>query len=751
MLIQAIEACTKEEFDRIVTTFISVVYGNQHIVVTDGKDDTGIDIKVFDYGASKVQYQLTTQKSSSPNERLTFDKKIKADIAKAQDNAANYGWVPELHFFYSYKLTNLAIREYELFARQQNVRLTIIDANTIAAYAEDYPELQRAILSTTEGWKEYQSNASSTGDERKSLLYDMVSFGSVSNVKLQIVDAYILQCLFESVGMTSDEIAGACMSKFQSKENGNFYKTRVNKLYSEQHFLTYSRETKKYSLKPVKETEIKRATEQLKVDEQRFLYRIACVLDVYQLKGKQEEIINILKDIYVNNFSSCIKLAASAEINGVGQLSSFLSACGVVGDALVNIIKELLMVCDDDKYLQRICASIVFSEKTNIDRLEQYAYESKKVYLDTTVVLYLLCYHFDPYAKINDDYKYIQSKLLIEYCRKKGVSLYLTNRYFGEVASHVEEALRLEPFTRLQNFRSLGSSGNVFFNHYLSLEGHGDYDGSFREYLNKFNLSYTDTNKTRNEYLKSHLKSIGITYEMIDRQYSYEETSKLITLELTEHNRYKTPSALSNDAIMLEYLADADISVHQVAPLFVSWDKTLLGILKQFYRLHPNGQRWIQLTPGQFVDRYSLLSCSVDQETITKRMLAMISETLIQSTHSLLDTLQMIVNPDDEIGLEYSNRFAKMRDSIVVEASRVNDIRQEEPKKHALDDVMFNITTHYFEDPQMIDKYKGLFKKESHMEQLMEIIERNVLYYRDYQKLEDSVYSELNSLMDKDD
>ena len=749
MLNQAIEACTKEEFDEIVKTYLRVVYDNQHIVVTDGNNDTGIDIKVCDYGASKVQYQLTTQKSSSPSERQAFVNKIKADIAKAKENAANYGWEPELHFFYSYNLTNLVIRKYELLARQQDVRLTIIDAKTIASLADDYPELQRIILSTTDGWSEFQSNSSSAGDERKNLLYDLVSFGAISNVKLQIVEAYILQCLYESDGLTNDEIAEACMRKFQSKENENFYKNRVNKLYSEEHVLTYSRETKKYGLTPAKETEIKRATEQLKVDEQYFFSRIASVLDIYQLRERQNDIISLLKDIYVNNFSSCIKLADAAEINGVSQLMTFLASCGIDEETLFDVIKELLQVCDDDKYLQRICASIVFSEKSNIDRLEQYAYESKKIYLDTSVALYLLCHHFNPHAKIEDDYKYTQSKLFIEYCHKKGVTLYLTNRYFGEVASHVEEALRLEPFTRIQNFRSLGGSGNVFFNHYMSLKELGDFDGSFREYLDELNFSNTDTNKTRSEYIKSHLKNIGVAYETIEQQYKYDETSKLISIELADRHRYKTPSALANDAIMLEFLTDDDISVHQVAPLFISWDKTLQGIMKQFYRLHPNGQRWIQLTPGQFVDRYSLLSCSVDQETITKNMLAMISETLVRSTHSLLDTLQMIVNPDDEVGLEYSNRFAKMRDSIAVDASRPTSAKLDDQKRHILDDVMFNITTHYFENPQKVDKYKGLFKEERHMEQLMDIIERSVLHYRDYQKLDESVYDELDTLMDE--
>lgn len=43
-LIQRIEACEKHEFDKIVKSFLKEIYHYDRVVITDGKDDSGIDL-----------------------------------------------------------------------------------------------------------------------------------------------------------------------------------------------------------------------------------------------------------------------------------------------------------------------------------------------------------------------------------------------------------------------------------------------------------------------------------------------------------------------------------------------------------------------------------------------------------------------------------------------------------------------------------------------------------------------------------
>ena len=64
-LIHMIAACEKTDFDKIVKAYLKEIYSYKHIVQTDGKDDCGLDIKVFDFSNQKIQYQMTVQKSDS--------------------------------------------------------------------------------------------------------------------------------------------------------------------------------------------------------------------------------------------------------------------------------------------------------------------------------------------------------------------------------------------------------------------------------------------------------------------------------------------------------------------------------------------------------------------------------------------------------------------------------------------------------------------------------------------------------------
>lgn len=109
-LIQMLAACEKTDFDKVVKMYLKEIYSYKRIVQTDGKDDCGIDIKVFDFSDQKIQYQMTVQKSETQREKTALKNKIFQDVAKAKENAEQYGWSNKLIFFYSHELTNKVIR-----------------------------------------------------------------------------------------------------------------------------------------------------------------------------------------------------------------------------------------------------------------------------------------------------------------------------------------------------------------------------------------------------------------------------------------------------------------------------------------------------------------------------------------------------------------------------------------------------------------------------------------------------------------
>ena len=84
LLVKLIDSSEKNEFDKIVKTYLKEVYGFERIVVTDGKDDLGIDIRVFDYGQSKIQYQLTIQKNNTSQKKNKLNNKLFEDVKKGK-------------------------------------------------------------------------------------------------------------------------------------------------------------------------------------------------------------------------------------------------------------------------------------------------------------------------------------------------------------------------------------------------------------------------------------------------------------------------------------------------------------------------------------------------------------------------------------------------------------------------------------------------------------------------------------------
>lgn len=750
-LIQIINACEKNEFDIIVKSYLKNVYGYERVVVTDGKDDTGIDIKVFDIGSEKNQYQMTIQKSENTQQKSQLKTKIFEDVAKAKINAEEYGYSNRLYFFYSYEMTNKTQREYKREAlTQHNIDLEIIDANQIAEEAEDFLALQQTIYKIS-GFEEFKIKTSQYDSDNKNLIYDLISFGKASDIKLELVEAYIIQCLYENDSLSQTEIAELCIAKFSSKENTTFYTKLINKIYSKDKRLVYSKESKKYSLSVEERKKLASLIEQNKLDEQHFFNELVTILKKYNQEDNLSKYIDLLYDLYINNFSKRIRLSDDIEKLELNNLFTYTKNQLKDTQLCKQMILNLLTVCDNNKYMQEVCASAIFGSKINIDDLQNYAKEKKFVYIDTTIALHLLCYF---YEQDNDyeNYYYQLSKQLSEFCRKNSIELHLTNRYMWEITTHIQEAFNLVPFTKLSNFNSLGKSKNVFYNYYCYLFESDIIDCSYEEFLSNFEFKNSNNrssdNHHNNQLIEQYLNNLGIKIIDITKTYDINSTSKILGIQLASSNRNKTAFALNNDAIMLEYLGDNN-DVHDIDPVFITWDKSLFKVLKEFFTKNPSALRWMQFTPSQFIDRYSLLSFSINEETITKEMLALLSGDIVNHTYSLLDSLALILNPEDKVGLEYTKRLVEMKDSQIYTTEKQSDEISENTDNNALDTTVFHITTHYRENEIQYSNIKKLFMSEEYMEEVLSIIDKSIKIIMEKHSFDKNIIDELDRIIAK--
>lgn len=742
-LIQIINACEKHEFDKIVKAYLKEIYKYERVVQTDGKDDCGVDIRVFDCSGQKIQYQMTVQKSGTSQEKNALKKKLFEDVDKALNNVKNNGFSDSLFFFYSYELTNKVKFEYKREAKQKGISLEIIDAVQIAQESEDYLVLQEVIYETS-GLNEFKLKKSLFEDKNTCLIYDLVSFGVSSDIKMEIVEAYIFQCLYESNGLTQEQISNMCKEKFRSKENQTFYTKLINKLYSTEKRINYTKETKIYSLGSKERESYKNRLEKMQLDEKSFLSNIGEELKKYGQEAYLDDYVHYLHNAYIRIFSKRVEGHSDSEHTDkdLEEILDFAKSHLQTEEKSNRLVSSLITVCETNKYLQKISASKIFSSRVNIDNLQKYANEKKRVFIDTTIGINLICCFYNKHAKY-ENYNYILSKSLNDFCIENGIKLYLSERYLWEITSHVREAFNISPFTKIEGLNSLGGSRNVFYNFYRSLQKNNEYESSFDDFLEEMDFITSCTNDSINQKIQYYLEQMGVEIEHFEKSYDIMETRRLMETILAESDRFKTSFAIENDCIMLKFLADPNVDVHRVDPVFITWDKTLFRILKDFYRDNVKSNRWMQFTPSQFIDRYSLLSFSIGSETISKEMLAVLSDDIVQHTNNLLDSLSLILNPSEEVGLKYTKKMMEMKNTQIYTIDKKSD----EPlssEDNALDRVIYNITSHYQDN---INSLRKVFATEDYMDEVVIIIKEGMKSYRDSKKLNDALFERIDQII----
>lgn len=751
-LINTLEACEKFEFDKIVKVYLQEVHDYRRISITDGKDDTGIDIRVFDTNGQKLQYQLTTQKSQSNSEKSKFRNKLEEDIDKAKVNSNNYGYHPSLIFFYSKKLTLKVIRDLENKALQKGINLTIIEANRIADEAEEYIQLQKTIIDTN-GIAELSKNNNFFEDDDKNLIFDLVSFGKSSDFRLQILEAFILEKIFTNGELSFDQIKDLCKTKFNDDGNTDFYVKLLARLQTVKK-ITKNQKKLHYILTKDENDKILSLKAKYQIDERNFIDGILKILNRYQFKDKLKEIVVQLKLIYTSNFNTnlneVISKVSEYDVSNISRgFTNFIQQNIQDKECTNKLAIELLKHCSDNKFIQKFCASKVFSEKTNLQRIQRYVSTKKKVFLDTQISLYGLCYYYNPHSNI-ENYFFNISKTLLRIAQKNNIKFFLPDRYLWECTNHVSEALSLVPFTQLPNFSKLGTSKNVFYNFYLFENNRSAKYLSFQDFLEKFNFKVSDNYKAHNRILESHLAKLNIFVEKINSdEYDIDEIVQLMDLEIGERRKFKSKFTLDNDAIIFEFLSDNKVEVHPQNPIFLTWDKSFFNVQSKYFDNHPEAQRWFLLTPSKFIDQFSILQFNIDSDIVTNELIALISDDIVKRTHSLIDNLVLILNPKDEVGLEYTRRFAEMRDKEILRLGEEKIFPPDDLESEAIiDDIFYYLTKHYKEkDQQEFDSFRELFTIEKLMPQVTSLIEKSINNTYKMKRFDSGILKEFDDLV----
>ena len=170
-----------------------------------------------------------------------------------------------------------------------------MDSDDIADVASQYPELMSFILSINPEIADSLKTAKEPSDFN--LIYDLVSFGKTADIKKDIVEAYVIQVLFEEGALSTDGIVEKCKSKFHTGEGKSFFERLLNKLYSNRGELIYDKVTKKYALTERKKSEVEEKLKQQLEEERSFEFAIKEVLSKYAQDVTTERTVSTVAEV----------------------------------------------------------------------------------------------------------------------------------------------------------------------------------------------------------------------------------------------------------------------------------------------------------------------------------------------------------------------------------------------------------------------------------------------------------------------
>lgn len=322
-----------------------------------------------------------------------------------------------------------------------------------------------------------------------------------------------------------------------------------------------------------------------------------------------------------------------------------------------DLFMDLIELSKDSDFLMRMCASRAFANLTNPERFEQYIHQQERVvYLDTQIVLYILCLNYAESPEYRSIYYQTAEELIELTKRNRNIKLRVSRLYLQEVAYQLKLALLLIPF---ENIATGNISSNVFFQFYWHLKENNlldNEDKSFSNFLEGwFRLYEEDAYDSRflsiaysNLYDILGSKELNIEVETLPQYDNKNDAVEVLNTVLDDDNfKLRPKNVIDNDAIMLCHLCNGDF--HVLEPFFLTWDKMFTKFRSRFLDKYKRGNTitFHLFNPARFLNHYSLINLKINAKALTDDFLSIIdSNQMHQKTQTIWDSINKFLNID---------------------------------------------------------------------------------------------------------
>jgi hypothetical protein len=582
------------------------------------------------------------------------------------------------------------------------------------------------------------------GDDQKYLYY-FISFGSTTNrIRNQVVSSFILNNLQEKGELELDEIQKSTNLFFSGEMNINYYQTLLQKLTLDGQ-LEYFKDQKKYKLSIEEKSRIVTVQKNFEENKKIFFLFLEDIANKYGIIQSITQLFDKLQDFIENNYNIDVAEAydkgieiSKDENQAYQNFINFLQNLLPDKSLANNLCKDLIELSKDSDFLLRMCASKAFANLTNPDRFEQYIHQQERVvYLDTQIILFVLCLNYVPNASYNNIYYQTAEELIQLTQKNRNIKLKVSRLYLQEVAYQLKLALLLIPFEEIDKGKL---SSNVFYQFYWHLKENNNLDQqdeSFADFMNSwFRLLEEDAYDTRfhsiaysNLYDFLTSSELNIEVETLPQYDNKPEAVEVLHKVLDSENfKYRPKNAIDNDSVMICHLTNADF--HSIEPFFLTWDKVFTKFRKEFINKYKrnNTISFHLFNPARFLNHYSLLTLKINPKAITDDFISLMdSNNIHEKTQTIWDSVNKFLNIDNINSLKRKKYIAKIKELFEQELDYtiddLSDVEKTQKVLQPFEEIMSTINDYFsYSSSYSLTQYRNLLLSEDYFDKVSKLI-----------------------------
>lgn len=586
------------------------------------------------------------------------------------------------------------------------------------------------------------------GDNKESqIVYDFISFSNPTNkIKNQVINSFISHLLHNDGMQKIDVLINKIVDFSEGTITNSAAQRLIQNLISKK-VLAYKDGIKTDIILSYEEN----ARIQKLIDEYNdslllFHSEIDKLIADNGLSSDRTELIKKLGTFFESNFNLDLLEVDDQEtdlssLNFYQEFITFIKDGGVEESQAEAIFTNLLDICKQNDIIIRISAGRVFSKMSNPDQFANYVRNlNRDVYLDTQILLYILCIN-DDYSTYDNIYFRVAKNIVDINSKKKRFNLKVSKHYISEIVFQLKQALFLIQFTELINMPKCPISTNVFYRHYYWLSNNsGLPEGveSFRDYLSDmFELEESDAFAKDYEAIATGAvesilyEDFNIETETTPRfESGLDEVQELYRKVLIDNQCDDKPSkTLLNDS--LECMVLFNQPMDKPEPFFLTWDKSFGYMRHAFKRQFKRGSSSLffhLFSPAKFVNHVDLVDFKVNANTLSDDLLSVIeSHNYKQTTYNVIDTINRFLDIPDispEKRKTYIKKIQKeiyQGDSFSYEQSEIE--MQESTNRKSFAFISQELFNHYKDKGQGYTRsYRNMLLDEDSFEKFITII-----------------------------